>query len=161
MSVNLAATESGHGKHWTKDEIAQREKSEVKGNSAKKVMAPKWLKDEAQRKEFYALARQLVELNVGFCQMDADFLAWYLTTRQEYLDASEYVQDAIRNGDMPGAAKWTKTRNTLFSEAKACAGELGLTVSARCKLVVPDVPSDDDSPLDELRKRFQILHGSA
>lgn len=157
MSVNLAAAESGHGKHWTKDEIDQREKSEVKGNSAKKVMAPKWLKDETQRKEFYALARQLVELNVGFCQMDADFLAWYLTTRQEYLAASNYVRKAIRDGNRDDASKWVKTRDTLFSEAKACAHELGLTVNSRCSLVVPAVQEEDNNPLDALREKFQVL----
>ena len=158
MAANDAAAErNGSGKHWTKQERADRLASEVKPQQSKKVMAPKWLTDETLRAEFYGYTKILQSMNVGFCQTDADFLAWYLTARQEYNAVSAHVRRAINSGDVGGASKWTRTRNTLFSEARSCAQMLGLSVDARCRLIAqpPQIPEDD--PLDKLTQRLQLL----
>lgn len=158
MAANDAAAErNGSGKHWTKQERAARTASEVKPKADKKVMAPKWLTDETLRAEFYGYAKILRSLDIGFCQMDADFLGWYLTARQEYNAVSAHVRRAINSGDAAGAAKWTRTRNTLFSEAKICAQTLGLTVDARCRLAVQQLPEVEDDPLEKLTQKLQLL----
>ncbi len=158
MAANDAAAERrGSGKHWTKAERESRIRSEVKPKSGKKVMAPKWLTDEKLRREFYEIAKMLGGLDVGFSQTDADFLGWYLTSRQEYNAASNHVRRAINGGDAVAASKWTKTRNTLFSEAKACAQMLGLTVDARCKLVAPEPKEQENDPLELLQSKLRVL----
>lgn len=156
MAVNDAAAErNGSGKHWTKQERALRLASEVKPPTDKRVLAPRWLKDETLRKEFYSLREQLVAMDTGFSKSDADFLAWYLTARQEYNAASNHVRKAINEGDQKAAAAWTTIRNKFFMEARACANELGLTINSRCKLIVPPAEPETD-PLEDLRKRFAV-----
>lgn len=157
MTANdAAAAANGGGKHWTKSERALRLASEVKPPTDKRVLAPKWLKDETLRKEFYSLRDQLVAMDTGFSKSDADFLAWYLTARQEYNAASNHVRKAINEGDPQAAAAWTRTRNKFFTEARACANELGLTINSRCKLIAP--PAEPEAnPLEDLRKRFAVM----
>lgn len=152
MDVNLSVIDGG--KHWTKAEKAERIASEVKPKTDKKVMAPKWLTDETLRKEFYSIAKDLASWDVGFCQTDADFLGWYLTARQEYNAATRHVRLALNAGNPKDAKAWTATRKHFFSEAKACAQELGLTVSARCGLVAPARKEQEASPLEELRRKY-------
>jgi len=38
---------------------------------------------------------------------------------------------------------------------RGCATELGMTVSSRCRLVVPKVEEAPENPIEELRRRFQ------
>lgn len=158
MAANDAAAErSGGGKHWTKSEREERLASEVKPETEKKVMAPKWLTDKGLREEFYAIAKILKSMDVGFCQTDADFLAWFITSRQEYNAVSRHVRAAINSGDAALASKWTKTRNTLFSEAKACAGMLGLTIDARCRLAVTQSKEPEEDPLEQLTAKLRLM----
>ena len=154
MAVNLSVVEGGGGKHWTKAEKEERLASEVKPKADKKVMAPKWLTDEALRKEFYSISKILTDMGVGFCQTDADFLGWYLTARQEYNAATRHVRLALNSGNSDDAKAWTATRNKFFSEARSCAQALGLTISDRCKLVVPAPKEPEVDPMEELRRKY-------
>ena len=38
---------------------------------------------------------------------------------------------------------------------RGCATELGMTISSRCRLVVPKAEEPAEDPLEELRRRFQ------
>lgn len=158
MAANDAtAAKNGGGKHWTKAERQLRIATEVRPDpavTAKKVMAPKWLTDAALRKEFYELSKILSGLGVGFCASDADFLGLYLTTKQEYLAASRHVRLALNSGDGKAAKTWTGTRDKLFSECRACANELGLTISSRCKLVAPEPKVEQENPLELLKRKY-------
>lgn len=155
MAANdAAAQKNGSGKHWTKAERELRVLTEVKPKAEKKVMAPKWLANKDLRAEFYELAKLLRSMNVGFSQPDADFLAMYLTTRSEYLKTAGHVRRAITEGDSKGAKTWISSRDKLFSECRACANELGLTISSRCKLVAPEPEKQEADPLAELRKKY-------
>ena len=154
MAANDAAAKAnGSGKHWTKEERRLRELTEVKPKAEKKIMAPKWLTAPELRREFYEIARMLSKMDIGFCQTDADFLGWFLTARMEYNAASGHLRRAIQDGDDKLAASWASTRNKFFSEAKACANELGLTVSSRCKLVAPVQEQEADDPLARLLEK--------
>lgn len=155
MAVNLSIAAKGGGKHWTKAEIEGRLAAEVKPSTSKKVMAPKWLTDKDLREEFYSISKILTSMDVGFCQTDADFLGWYLTARQEYNAATRHVRLALNSGNPDDAKSWTATRNKFFSEAKACAQELGLTISARCRQVAPAPKEPEANPLDELRRKYK------
>ena len=48
-------------------------------------------------------------------------------------------------------------RVSIRSEARACAQELGLTISSRCKLVAPEPKDTGPNPLEELQKKFKAL----
>lgn len=155
MAANdAAAQKNGSGKHWTKAERELRVLTEVKPKAEKKVMAPKWLTNKTHRAEFYELAKLLKDMDVGFCQPDADFLAIYILTRTEYLAASNHVRKAVASGDSKEAKAWASTRDKMFSECRACANELGLTISSRCKLVAPEPEEQTVDPLAELRKKY-------
>ena len=154
MAVNLSVVDKGGGKHWTRAEKEERLASEVKPKAGKKVTAPKWLTDEALRKEFYSISKILSDIGIGFCQTDADFLGWYLTARQEYNAATRHVRLALNSGNPDDAKSWASTRNKFFSEAKSCAQELGLTISARCKLVVPAPKEPEVDPLADLQRKY-------
>ncbi len=122
-------------KHLTQAEIAARRAQEVQTPKPKTVKPPKWL-PETLKKDFRAYAKKLVELNI-FAELDADTLGRYLIAHQQYLQCTKFASGATMNGNAEAASDWAKLQDTYFKQCRACAGDLGLSVSARCKLVVP------------------------
>lgn len=133
--------EAKGAKHLTKAEKAAREDSEVRAETPKFVRPPKWL-PEAFHKEFGEISRQLLDLKI-FAKLDRDTLAQYLIARNLYLQATQHVNVALRGGDVKEVAAWTATQSTYFGQCRRCASDLGLTISSRCKLVIPKAPEDD------------------
>ena len=50
---------------------------------------------------------------------------------------------------------WTGQMAKMEKICRGCATELGMTVSSRCRLVVPKVEEAPENPIEELRRRFQ------
>jgi P27 family predicted phage terminase small subunit len=44
--------------------------------------------------------------------------------------------------DAAAADKWSNVQSRYFKQCRECAGDLGLTISSRCKLVLP--PKEDE-----------------
>ena len=64
--------------------------------------------------------------------------------KQDYAEAEEQV------------SYWTGQMVKYEKICRGCATELGMTVSSRCRLVVPKTEKHEDAdPLEELRRRFQ------
>lgn len=142
--------------HRTNAEIEERAKTEVVAERPKRITAPGYL-PEHLRPEFREIARQLVACGI-FSKLDYDMLARYLIARGSWLHAQSLANRAIGSGDKAGAIGWTKVANTYFGQCQSCAAALGLSITSRCRLVVPKPPEDPaaDDPMSKmLRERAE------
>lgn len=137
-------------KHLTKAEIEERQSSEVQPVTDG-IAAPSFLTAK-QKKEFDRIAAQLQKLKI-MGETDCDTLARYVVAQELYAQAVKDLR-VIRklrpkDGDDPvlaleNAVAWAamldkldKRTDRYFKQATTAAAALGLTISSRCKLVVP------------------------
>ena len=132
-------------KHLTKEEIKERMSTEVQP-CTDGIAAPSYL-TASQKKQFNIIADQLQRLGI-MGETDCDTLARYVTAQSLYEQAVKdlrQVQKAKPKGADPREyAEWAMLLNELdkrvdryFKQATAAASKLGLTISDRCKLVLP------------------------
>ena len=148
-------------KHLTKAETEARRAAEVKAPppKTKRVKPPAYL-PESLHKKFRTLAMQLIEIGI-LAEIDYDCLARYLLAEQAYLAVTEQVNRAIAGGAIILLDDLSKTQTRYFNQCDRAAAALGLTISSRCRLVVPKPPENPaaDDPLDNLlRKRAERRH---
>ncbi|MCM3242699.1 phage terminase small subunit P27 family [Cytobacillus oceanisediminis] len=118
-------------KHLTKEEIAKRKASEVKA-PADKVRAPSYLPNDL-KKEFRKIAKELLDIEI-LTNLDVDALARFIISRKMYL---ELTQKILENTALLLDKDTIGIQDKLFKQCRAAASDLGLTISSRCKLVVP------------------------
>ncbi len=145
----IALIQAKGKKNLTKEEIARRTAEEVQP-CPDGIAAPAYLTD-AQRRRFDLLADQLKRINI-MGETDSETLARYVTAQSFYEQATKDLRAflAKKRPDMsdPFLAKaWADAQDALarqqdryFKQAQTVASSLGLTISARCKLVVPVDP---------------------
>lgn len=143
-------------KHLTKEEIRERMASEVQP-CTEGIAAPSYLTSK-QKKQFNTIAEQLDRLGI-MGETDCDTLARYITAQAFYEQAVKELrklQKARPARPEKGAGPeerdsyyanmdtWTalvdladKRQDRYFKQAMAAASKLGLTITDRCKLVVP------------------------
>lgn len=170
----IALLEAKNRKHLTKAEIAARRASEVQP-ATDEIKPPSYL-TAAQKKHFVKLADQLGKIKI-MGETDVDTLARYVVAETQYQDAvkeqrklakerpnkdddmskSEYFEAlASWNGAMDAA---DKRQERYFKQASTLARDLGLTISSRCKLVVPK--SDEEKPKENKFAQFATFRGKA
>lgn len=123
-------------KHLTKEEIEKRKNSEVQAPDDN-VVPPAYLK-VAQKKEFNSIAEQLKAIKI-ISNLDCDLLARYIKAKDEYVKITKNLEK-VKLSEPGGVDKYNTLsliQNRLAGQVMACAKELGLTVSSRCKLVIP------------------------
>ena len=141
MMLNLM---SG-GKHWTKDEIKERLSSELQPVT-EGIAAPPYLTAK-QKKQFQTIADQLTRIGI-MGETDNDTLARYITAQELYEQAVKDLRavqkQRPKDADVVALVNWAGILETLdkrqdryFRQAQTAATALGLTISSRCKLVVP------------------------
>lgn len=145
-------------KHLTKAETEARRAAEVKAPppKTKRVKPPAYL-PESLHKKFRTLAKQLIEIGI-LAEIDYDCLARYLLAEQAYLAVTEQVNRAIAGGAITLLDDLSKTQTRYFNQCDRAAAALGLTISSRCRLVVPKPPKDEaeDDPMTKmLRERAE------
>lgn len=141
-------------KHLTKAEIEQRKNSEPKAPAPKQIRIPKYLPESLCRK-FRDLAKQLIEIGI-FTTLDFDCLARYLLAEQAYLALTDQVNKAIANKAFAAVGDLSKVQARYFSQCSSAANDLGLTISSRCRLVVPQAPKEDEDAMSKmLRERAE------
>lgn len=134
-------------KHLTKAEIEERRKSEIKA-PVDKIVAPPYLTADLKR-EFNKIAKQLVNIGI-MTNLDVDALARFIIAREIYIKLSMQIikQPALMVSDKyPQIAI---NQDKAFKQCSAAARDLGLTISSRCRLVVPKVENEKDDPNAEL-----------
>lgn len=155
MMLNLATG----GKHWTKEQIAERLRTEVHP-VAEGIEAPTFLTAK-QKKEFDKIAAQLERLGV-MGETDCTTLAQYVVAQELYVQAVKDIRAMQKQKpkDMAPAdiSAWAGALTALdkrcdryFKQALTAASALGLTISSRCKLVVP---IKEEEPKQNKFKKF-------
>ena len=126
-------------KHFTKADIEMRRAQEP-DVPFKNIRAPKYLSKPAV-KEFYDTAYKLLEIGV-MTELDEDALARYIVVKQQFLMYTELISEALACENIEEADRLAKTQDKFFKQVRAAASDLGLTITSRCKLVVPE-PQDN------------------
>lgn len=126
-------------KHFTKEDIERRRAQEPKV-PFKNIEAPEYLNGK-MKEEFYDIAYKLLDIGV-MTELDEDALARYLIAKQHYLKYSNLLTTALQKKDLEGAAKLATVQDKLAKQVRQFAGDLGLTITHRCKLVIPEPAND-------------------
>lgn len=143
-------------KHLSKAEEAERLAHELHVPPPETVAPPKWL-GKKHHAEFCQLADTLANLGL-YTDLDQDVLAQYLQCRERWLNADKQAAKAIRAKDEKTAASWTGIQGSYFKQARQCAEAMGLSVTSRCRLVVPQSsgqPTEADNPF------LRLIEGGA
>lgn len=176
MAVNMSVV---GGKHWTKAEQKQRAAEELHLPKPKVLKPPAWL-DPAGKKLFKHYAKLLLAFPEGIVsELDTGTLARYCDCELSYAEASAQKDawlcvcrdlrvTAMKSGawnHLANEAEYTSAEEQVdywsgqmarFEKiCRGCAADMGLTVTSRCKLVVPQVELTPESdPLADLRDKF-------
>lgn len=130
-------------KHLTKAEIEQRREAEVKAPSDN-VKPPMYLTPELKKK-FRKLAKELLEIKL-IANVDCDALARLLIAQEKYLEVTKKLNEIpliitdpengneIVNGEHE---RLLIIQDRCWKQCRQGASDFGMTVSSRCRLVVP------------------------
>lgn len=122
-------------KNLTKAEIKERLESEIKPVTDN-ITAPAYL-TKKQKEEFYRISGQLQKLKI-MGETDVDALGRFITAKDMYENAVKQMRKPEVKNNPIVFEKWLKVQDKLFKQCRASANDLGLSISSRCKLVVPE-----------------------
>lgn len=128
-------------KHFTKADIAKRRSQEI-NVPFRNIEAPPYLPEELED-EFYDLAYKLLDIGI-MTELDENCLAQYLMSQDLYLRYTELLTQAMDINDIDCVQKLAVTQDKFYRQCRTAATDLGLTISSRCKLVVPDTNNDEE-----------------
>lgn len=135
--------------HLTKDEIAKREEEEIKAPNDN-IIAPSYLTEELKNK-FYEISNALDSIGL-MSNLDSDALGRYLVSEFNYQKVS------LKMFELPNInavyKNYADLQDKFFKQARAAAGDLGLTISSRCKLILPSGCSEGEEGESEEEKLF-------
>ena len=139
-------------KNLTKAEIQERRDREVKP-VADDITAPDYL-TKKQKEDFYRIAEQLQKLKI-MGETDVDALARYIIANDFYINAVKQMRKpAVKNNPIT-FDNWAKIQERYFKQCRSSANDLGLSISSRCKLVVPETkdPPKKENKFSKFEKR--------
>lgn len=145
-------------KHLTEREYSERKRAEVTA-PADDIKPPDFL-SKKEREKFTEIAKQLIELKI-MSNLDCDVLARYIKAETEYVKITKQLQKIKLLPDKESTAPeevqleeqfqkynyLSKIQNRLMKACNENARELGLTISSRCRLVIPK--EKDDKPANK------------
>ena len=135
----------GNPSHLTKAEIEERQDGELDVPFLD-VQPPEYLTGEKQIEKFNYIAGMLLQLDI-FTELDVDCLARYIMSEQLYLQYTNLLIKLIKSKDFEQMGKIQGLQDRAFRQCDTCARRLGLTITDRARLVVPQPPEDDDDEL--------------
>lgn len=143
---SVAMLKANGSRHYSKAQLEEREAAEVKAPKTDKVDPPRYL-PAALAQKFNEIAPILVRMGT-MTSLDADCLARYLVAEGNYIKATNKLTAAINAGNSTEADRWSTMQDRFFRQCRAAGSDLGLTVSGRCRLVLPGgavpAPPDDE-----------------
>lgn len=136
-------------KHLTKAEIEERKNIEVSAPVGD-ISVPEYLPRELHA-EFAWYAERLKNINI-MTELDVDALARYLLAKTIYNKLTQKALTATKKSplDFVTLEKIILLQDKAFKQCHAAAGVLGLTISSRCKLVVPK--EEEKKPVNKFMK---------
>ena len=147
----LEVVQARGSKHLTKTEIQERKEREIKP-IADDIIAPDYL-TKKQKDTFYKLSSQLEKLKI-MGETDVDALARYIVTNDAYVHATKQLRKSEVKNDIMKYESWSKIQERNFKMVRASANDLGLSISSRCKLVVPGA-NKEDKPKENKFAKFE------
>lgn len=135
-------------KHLTNKEYEERKNAEIIA-PVDEIKPPDFLLKK-EKEKFYKLAKQLIDLKI-MSNLDCDVLARYIKAESEYIKITKQLQKIRftpnKEIDEPEEIQiarqyerynyLSKIQNRLMKACNENARELGLTISSRCRLVIP------------------------
>lgn len=137
-------------KHLTKAEIKERHEREVKP-IADCIIAPDHL-TKKQKDEFYKIADQLKRLKI-MGETDVDTLGRYIVANDLYIKTVKKLRSKEVQDDPHQFCAWSKIQEIYFKQCRTSANDLGLSISSRCRLVIPDIKKE--TPKENKFKKFE------
>lgn len=132
-------------KHLTKAEYEERKEQEIEVPFTD-ICPPEYLTGVKQLEKFNMYADMLLKVGI-FTELDVDCLARYIMGEQLYLQYTSLLINLIKSKDYEQLGKIQGLQDRAFKQCQQCARDLGLTISSRCKLIVPQTESDEDFEL--------------
>lgn len=139
-------------KHLTKEEIEKREAEELKVPLFE-VKPPTYL-TKTEKDSFKNIAEKLLDIGI-MTELDEDCLARYIIARKLYLDYTKMLKKLISRKnkndievDIDDINKMQNMQDKAFKQCQSSARDLGLTISSRCKLIIPQSLKEDDDDDD-------------
>lgn len=145
-----AVVQARGSKHLTKDEIRERQEREIKPITDN-IIAPDYL-TKKQKEEFEKISDQLKKLKI-MGETDVDALARYIIANDFYINAVKQMRKPDVKKDPVRFEAWSKIQEKYFKQCRASANDLGLSISSRCKLVVPETKKE--TPKENKFKKFE------
>ena len=143
-------------KHLTQAEADGRRDREVHVPPPELASPPKWLPKRLHR-EFQEVGEILLAAGL-YAELDRDVLGQYFLSQERWLKADKKAAGAIQAGDEKLAREWTGVQGTYFRQARQCAEAMGLSVTSRCRIVVPAaVVNAAGGPADEADEFTRML----
>lgn len=150
-------------KHLTKQEIEERQNAEIQVNHID-IKIPDYL-DEKEKDEFNKIAEILLEIGI-MTELDEDCLAHYLIANTNYKKYTKMLRNLEKKIDKAKSKNEKKEiledidlyliyQDRALKQCRACASDLGLSISSRCKLVMP--PSKDP-PKENKFSKFKVIN---
>ena len=132
-------------KHLTKAEYEERKEQELDVPFTD-VKPPEYLTGEKSIEKFNYYADMLLRLGI-FTELDVDCLARYIMGEQLYLQYTKLLIRLVKSNNFDELGKIQGLQDRAFRQCQQCARDLGLTISSRCKLIVPQTDGDEDFEL--------------
>lgn len=119
-------------KHLTKKEIEDRKSKEVKALNDN-IEPPSYLPDKLKQ-EFNRISRELINIGI-MSNLDCEALARFIISEYQYQQITSKILKLKTVGTK--YFDYMAFQEKAFKMARQAANDLGLTISSRCKLVVP------------------------
>lgn len=136
-------------KHVTKEEIKERRESEIKAPT-ENIIAPEYLTEELKQ-EFNKIANILNDIGI-ISDLDVTALGRFLVAEHQYEQVTLKMLKMKNITDK--YIDYANLQDKFFKQARAAAGDLGLTITSRCKLVLPKNKENEkkkqEDPFDKL-----------
>lgn len=141
-------------KHLSKREIQERKDSELKVEIKKEnIIAPEYL-TQKQKDEFYKIANKLIDIGI-MTELDIDCLSRYIIAKQLYLKYTSLLTKKINTADILNIEKYVNMQDKFYKQCRSAAGDLGLTITSRCRLVMPQ---PKEIPKENKFSKFKVIN---
>ena len=149
---SIAVIEAKGRSHLSKETIRQRRESEIQPITDN-IVAPAFL-TKKQKEKFNIIASQLKNLGI-MGETDVDALARYLIAESFYIHATKQLRKRDVINDPKIYDTWLRIQDRFFKQCRLSASDLGLTISSRCRLVVPKagVQPEHENKFAKFQKR--------
>ena len=125
-------------KNFSKAEIEERKAKEVKANTDN-IQPPAYLSKELIP-NFEYIANQLADIGI-MTNLDCEVLARYVMLENQFQQISSKLLQL--NIDDEEYYKFCNLQEKIFKQVRQVGNDLGLSISSRCKLVVPSKEKEE------------------